>query len=249
VDATAIKVHRDGNRITGVEYRTRGGGRQTVMADEYVSTIPVTAMAKSVEPSPPVEVVDAINSLDYVAIVFVYLKIDKPKVSPDNWLYLPQKDLTVHRISEFKNFSPHCAPEGKTLVCAEITCRVGDRIWKSDPATLREIAIQDLSSVGLIREDEVLDSFSKKIPFAYPIYDLTYGDHLRTIMEFVHSLENIWSGGRQGLFRYNNMDQSIEMGRRMADTLARGTIVDHEAVATGDELFEYGARAKGQATP
>ena len=85
--------------------------------------------------------------------------------------------------------------------------------------------------MGLARPEEVGECFVKRIPFAYPLYDLSYGEHLERVMAFVHSLEGIKTGGRQGLFRYNNMDQSIEMGRRMA------TSGEHEAVATEEQYF------------
>ena len=240
VDSPAIKVHREEHTVTKIEFKHRGGKSEFITGDEYISTIPVTAMAKSVTPPPPDDVQQAVKSLDYVAIVFVYLKINKEQVSPDNWVYLPQKNLTVHRISEFKNFSKACAPPDQTMICAEITCRVGDKIWKADIDELQEIATRDLTEVGLIKASDVVGAFTKKIPFAYPIYDLEYRGHLEKILGFVRSLENIRSGGRQGLFRYNNMDQSIEMGRRMAASLAGDGSADHESVATEQELFEYG---------
>jgi hypothetical protein len=56
-------------------------------------------------------------------------------------------------------------------------------------------------------------------------------------MEFIHGLENVKTGGRQGLFRYNNMDQSIEMGRKMAWTVISDRDAGHEAVATESEYF------------
>jgi protoporphyrinogen oxidase len=191
-----------------------------------------------VRPGPPEEVKAAISELEYVSIIFVYLKVDKPQVSPDSWLYLPENHLTVHRISEFKNFSPHAAPPDKTMVCAEITCRIGDRHWRAEDEELVQTAVSDLESIGLIKGDEVLPgAFVKKIPYAYPVYDLEYKDHLLPIMEFVHSLENIKTGGRQGLFRYNNMDQSIEMGRKMGWAVLEERDAGHEAVATGQEYF------------
>ena len=57
------------------------------------------------------------------------------------------------------------------------------------------------------------------------------------MLEFVHGFENLKTGGRQGLFRYNNMDQSIEMGRRMAWALTEERDAGHEAVATESEYF------------
>jgi protoporphyrinogen oxidase len=233
--APVTRVHRDGQRITGVEY---GGARPgSLEADHYISTIPITVLARAVRPAAPAHVGEAIKSLRYVSIVFVYVKVAKPQVSPDNWVYLPEHDLTVHRLSEFKNFSPHCAPPGKTMVCAEITCRIGDEHWRASDEELIEIAVSDLCQIGLVERGEVLEGFVMKIPHAYPVYDLEYKRHLSPILEFVHSLQNIKTGGRQGLFRYNNMDQSIEMGRRMAWSVLEERDAGHEAVATEHEYF------------
>ena len=233
--APAIKIHRDGMRITGVEYGKHN--RQLLQGDEYVSTIPVTSLVKALSPKAPTEITVAANSLKHLSIVFVYLKIDMPSVSPDNWIYLPEKHLTIHRISEFRNFSPHCAPDGKTLICAEITCKRGDKIWRSTPEELADIAERDLVKIGLVKPGVVLGSFIKKIPYAYPVYDLEYYKHLEPVLEYVKQLENIHTTGRQGNFRYNNMDQSVEMGRKMGRELATGERTGHEAVATGKEYF------------
>jgi protoporphyrinogen oxidase len=234
-NSPAVRVHREGMRVVSVEYGKHA--RQVIEADEYVNTIPITAIAKALTPKAPPEVLAGANALDYVSIVFVYLKLNRPQVSPDSWVYLPEKHLTVHRISEFKNFSKNCAPEGKTMVCAEITCRRGDEIWRSSPERLQEIAERDLISVGLIKAGEVISSTVKKIPFAYPIYDLQYKQRLMPVMEFIGRLENLRTTGRQGNYRYNNMDQSVEMGRKLGIQLATGERTGHEAVATGKEYF------------
>jgi protoporphyrinogen oxidase len=233
--APVTRVHRDGLRVTGIDYGGRSPG--SVEADYYISTIPITVLARSVRPAAPEAVRAAISALRYVSIVFVYVKVNKPRVSPDNWVYLPEHDLVVHRLSEFKNFSPACAPPDKTMVCAEITCRIGDEHWRASDEELIEIAVADLEQIGLVQRHEVLDGFVKKIPHAYPVYDLEYKEHLAPILEFVHSLTNIKTGGRQGLFRYNNMDQSIEMGRRMAWSVIERRDAGHEAVATEHEYF------------
>ncbi len=235
VNAPAVRVHRDGMRVTGIEYGKHQ--RELIEADDYVSTIPVTALAKALSPKAPPDVLHAIDSLQYISIVFVYLKLNRPNVSPDSWVYLPERHLTVHRIAEFKNFSPHCAPPDKTMICAEITCRRGDAIWRADVKTLMDLAERDLISVGLIEPGQVLDGFLKKIPYAYPVYDLEYKKHLTPVMDYVNELTNIHTTGRQGNFRYNNMDQSVEMGRKMGIELATGHETGHEAVATGREYF------------
>lgn len=234
-NAPAVKVYRDGNRVTGIQYGKHE--RVDIEADAYVSTIPVVSLAKAVAPKAPAEVLERANSLEYISIVCVYLKLDRPSVSPDSWVYLPEKQLTVHRIAEFKNFSPYCAPPDKTMVCAEITCRRGDRIWRMSPEELEKIAERDLVSVGLIEPGQVISTHLKKIPYAYPVYDLEYKSHLTPVMDYVHGLDNIHTTGRQGNFRYNNMDQSVEMGRKLGIELATGELTGHEKVATGQEYF------------
>ncbi len=235
VNAPAIKVYRDGMRVTGIQYGKHK--RIDIEADEYVTTIPITSLARAVAPAAPQEVLTAVNALQYISIVFVYLKLDRPSVSPDSWVYLPEKHLTVHRISEFRNFSPHCAPEGKTMVCAEITCRRGDAIWRASTEELTATAERDLVDIGLIEPGQVIGTVIKKIPYAYPVYDLQYKQHLAPIMDFVNGLQDIHTTGRQGNFRYNNMDQSVEMGRKVGIELATGDATGHEAVATGSEYF------------
>ncbi len=234
-NAPAVKVHRDGMRVRSIEYGKHE--RHLIEGDEYVTTIPVTALAKALTPAAPPEILRGADSLEYISIVFVYLKLARKSVSPDSWVYLPEKHLTVHRIAEFRNFSPHCAPEGKTMICAEITCRRGDAIWRAPVDELRKIAENDLISVGLIEPGQVIGAHIKKIPYAYPVYDLDYKKHLTPVMDYVNALTNIHTTGRQGNFRYNNMDQSVEMGRKMGVELSTGKSTGHEAVATGKEYF------------
>jgi protoporphyrinogen oxidase len=233
--APVTRVHREGRHVAAVDYGGPSPG--TVRADEYISTIPITVLARTVRPPAPDEVREAVARLQHVSIVFVYLKVAKPQVSPDSWVYLPDHELTVHRISEFKNFSPRAAPPDKTMVCAEITCRIGDEHWRASDEELVRIAISDLERIGLLNADEVIGSLVKRIPHAYPVYDLEYKENLAPVIDFVHDLDNVKTGGRQGLFRYNNMDQSIEMGRKMAASVVEAHDAGHEAVATESEYF------------
>jgi protoporphyrinogen oxidase len=147
----------------------------------------------------------------------------------------------VRRLSEFKNFSQHSAPEGKTLVCAEITCNYDDETWNMDREKLIELAAGDLERVGLIRGAEVEGAFIHRERFSYPLYDLIYRQHVKTCMDWMKSLQNFHSTGRQGLFQYGNMDHSIAMGMVLADRLV-GSLggegqedQDHDKLLVGEE--------------
>lgn len=230
------RVHVAEGRVTSVDYGS-GASAASISADDYISTIPVTVLARLLDPAAPAQVLGAVGRLQHVSIIFIYLRLARASVSPDSWMYIPEPEQTIHRISEFKNFSPHAAPADKTMVCAEITCRLGDEHWRADDAALIATASADLASLGLISETDLLGGFVRRIPHAYPIYDLTYKENLTPVLEHVHALANLRTGGRQGLFRYNNMDQSITMGRRMAAAVLVGADAGHESVATGSEYF------------
>ena len=227
----------ENGRVTGVRVADKEGKKEVIRCDRMLNTAAVNRIVKLVEPAAPKEVVAACDALKHRSMVFVYLILNRPQLTPDHWLYIPEDSLTVHRISEFKNFSPHSAPKDKTLICAEITCRRGDEIWRASPEQLQAVAEKDLISVGLIQPGQVLGATLRKIPFAYPVYDLKYRGHLQPVMEYVGKLEGIHTTGRQGNFRYNNMDQSVEMGRKLGIELATGLSTDHSKVATGKEYF------------
>ena len=235
--AEVCRIESDGARITGVAYR-KDGREQVARSDLYLSTIPLTMLVPMLGPRVPPEVSAAVAGLKHKGIICVYLKLDRPQLTPDHWIYIPEQHIAVHRISEFTNFSPSCAPEGKTMVCAEITATNGDRHWQMPDAELIRLATDNLVTLGLLRKEEVLDGgFVKRLDFAYPIYDLTYRGHLDTLLAWLKGFENMVSTGRQGLFRYGNMDHSVAMGHAVARRTLDKRGIDHSEVAAGSEYF------------
>ncbi|MBI3817706.1 MAG: FAD-dependent oxidoreductase [Planctomycetes bacterium] len=230
------KLLRDGERITGVVY-TKNGTRVSESADYVVSTVPLPRLIEAMEPGPPDDVTAAISKLRYLSIVFVYLEVARPMVTADHWVYLPEKHLKVHRISEFKNFSEETGPKERTMVCAEITCVPGDETWNMTLEEASKIAVRDLETVGLLKPGEAKGRYLTRVRYAYPVYDLTYKENLQKLLRFVKPFENLDTTGRQGLYRYNNMDHSIAMGRKLARGLIRGVDAGAHVVATSEEYF------------
>jgi protoporphyrinogen oxidase len=248
----AEKIERQGGRIlyetpvkrleieSGLVRRVvyeRHGREHALEADEVVSTIPLSRALECFQPAIDATARRAVERLKYIGIVFVYLEVDKPTVSPDHWVYLPEKHLTIHRISEFKNFSDDAAPAGKTVICCEITCRWGDEHWNLTLEKGAEIAIADLCKVGLLQPGEARGIDLHRLAYAYPVYDLTYKANLETLKATAKAVRNFKTTGRQGLYRYNNMDHSVAMGRRIAKTLLQGSDARADEVAAGKEYF------------
>jgi protoporphyrinogen oxidase len=236
LEAPLERLEIEDQRVRRVIFK-KDGVEHALECDEVINTIPLPRVLQAFRPAIDAEVQRAIDNLRYSAIVFVYLEVDQASVSPDHWVYLPEKHLTIHRISEFKNFSDDAAPGDKTVVCCEITCRVGDEHWRLDLAEGAKIAIRDLETVGLIRPGTARGIDITKLPYAYPIYDLTYKENLEVLKRTAKRVRNFQTTGRQGLYRYNNMDHSIAMGRRIAKTVQKGAGERADEVAAGQEYF------------
>jgi len=213
--APVTRLDREGTRIVRVHFEHEGSTHVSA-CDAVVSTIPITSSLCLLEPSLPAAIGTAAGALDHVGIVFAYLEVAQTSVSADHWIYLPEAHLRVHRISEFKNFSDFVAPAGRTAVCCEITCRPGDATWKMTRGEACAVAAADLESIGLLRPGAARPLALRRLSHAYPVYDLEYRRPLGILRAAASELENLVSTGRQGLFRYNNMDHSIAMGRKAA---------------------------------
>jgi protoporphyrinogen oxidase len=231
---------------------TRGArGPRTLGCDALVNTIPWTTLlarlrfADGSGLDAPTRA--AMAGLSTIGIVFVYLEVERERVMPDHWVYLPEADLTVHRVSEFRNFCAGASPAGRTALCCEITCRPGDERWTLEPQAAAALAQADLVRVGLLApgEGRLLDL--RRLAHAYPVYDLEYRERVQALRRATRPVANLVTTGRQGLFRYNNMDHSIAMGRKAAHGLLVARELErvgapaparaHESVGAGAEFY------------
>jgi len=192
-------------------------GNQSIEPQEVVSTVPLNDLIGMSSPVPG-QVSQAAESLRFRAIVFVYLFVKRSRISDDHWIYLPEERFISNRFSESVNFSTKNAPMGKTVLCAEITCDVGDAIWNTSDDVLAERVVKDLLGLGFTELDhsEIQAVTTHRVREAYPIYDIGYQQRLKTVLDFGEALTNFNAIGRSALFRYNNMDHSVAMGEEAA---------------------------------
>ncbi|MFH1054961.1 MAG: FAD-dependent oxidoreductase [Candidatus Altiarchaeota archaeon] len=234
LDCHVTEVEVEDDAIVRVGY---GGGSVDVSSDDMVfSTIPLTSLVNSIRPQPSQRVLEATSRLKFRSIVFVHMIFNKDRISRDHWIYLPELKYASNRVSESKNFNERNAPEGKTVVNAEITCQKGDGVWAASSEELSRRILDDMVSAGLVRRDEYVDSKIHRIEHAYPIYDLEYKKSLETVVEYLKTIRNLRFFGRNGLFRYNNMDHSIGMGLTAAKSVTDRNM-DYMRVATEEHWF------------
>lgn len=205
-----------------------------------ISSIPVTELLNILDPAPPREVLEAARKLRYRSQVYLFLTLNKPSVSPDQWIYFPDKQVPFGRISEMKNFSGHLSPPGKTSLFIEFFCWESDSVWNAPKEELTEQTIPWLEQLGFLNRADVENVFHLKRKNVYPLYDLAYRTHLSAVKKYLDGFSNLSFIGRPGRFRYTNQDHSLEMGILAARGCIEGKRYDFDAVGSGKEYFEKG---------
>ncbi len=228
-------LHND-NRITSITLKSG----QTFSPEHVVSSIPITVFTRLLNPAPPKEVLHALECLRYRSQVYLFLTLNKPSVTRDQWIYFPDREIPFGRISEMKNFSKKMAPQDKTSLFIEFFCWKDDETWNMSREDLFETAIPWLEKLNLVQRDEVQEIHHIKKANVYPVYDLKYRTCLNTVTTYLDQFSNLIYIGRPGRFKYTNQDHSLEMGILAARSIVDGKPYNIENVGTERASFERG---------
>ncbi len=214
----ALAFESGGSGVTAVcaEASTEESSDSFFETDVVVSTIPVTDLSAMLG-SKLDEGVLAAKQLEYVGMVLVGVALAKRQMSPNTWIYFPEEHIVFNRAYEPKNFDPGMAPADRTLVVFEVTARLNSGLWRKTDSELRELVVHDAVEAGLFTRDEVVETFTKRLSHAYPIYTRNYRQLLSAVCQALGQIPNVITTGRQGLFNHNNMDHSMLMGIRAAE--------------------------------
>ena len=99
--------------------------------------------------------------------------------------------------------------DGKTSLGMEFFCDEGDSLWEMTDDDLVALGMRELHQIGIAPDSAVLDGVVVRQRKAYPIYDACFGELLVPVKEWLSSLENFHTLGRNGLHKYNNQDHSM----------------------------------------
>ena len=97
----------------------------------------------------------------------------------------------------------------KTCLGLEYFCFEGDRLWNMPDEKLIELAKRELSTLGLVNQNDVEEGTVVRMPKAYPIYDSTYQKSIDVVRAFLKGFDNFQLVGRNGMHKYNNQDHSM----------------------------------------
>ncbi|MBA3440295.1 MAG: FAD-dependent oxidoreductase, partial [Pyrinomonadaceae bacterium] len=203
------QIHWAKNLIKTMEIEV-DGQRELIEGTDFLSSMPIRELIQKFEPAVPKEVLLAAMNLNYRDFITVALIINKRELFPDNWLYIHEPTVKLGRIQNFKNWSPYMvADPSKTCLGLEYFCFEGDGLWTMSDQELIELGKRELESLGLVQASEIEDGSVVRMPKAYPVYDSTYAEALQTVREFLSSIDNLQTVGRNGMHKYNNQDHSM----------------------------------------
>lgn len=210
-------------------HKTGGGWRIDfenghILSDKIINTIPVNEYTKLLGDILPAKVHRAALDLKFRALVFLTVMLDSDVTPADHWIYTSEDRYLFNRLSISRNFDPGVPAQ----VVFEFSCEKNDRIWNMSRDELLKATVPGAEHLELFSAHMVVGAHLTRREHAYPIYDLTYARNTSMVLDALDKIPDSVTCGRQGLFRYNNMDHSIEMGKYAAlEILGEASVKSH----------------------
>jgi protoporphyrinogen oxidase len=209
-----------------------------IACDHVVTTMPLTLMVQGLG-DVPAEVTAAVSRLTFRNTVLVYLRIGRPDVFPDQWLYVHSPNLAMGRVTNFRNWAPDLhGTEAVSILALEYWCNDEDAIWRESDEQLIARAMAEVADAKLVDRAEIQMGKVTRVPRCYPVYTRDYAATLAPVVAFLKTIPNLWPIGRYGSFKYNNQDHSILMGLLVAENIASGAVHDLWSVNSDDVYQE-----------
>jgi protoporphyrinogen oxidase len=166
----------------------------------------------------PREVIEAVQRLRYNALRLVFIAVNNESLMDKSAVYIPDPTVHPHRVCYMGFFSPNMVKPGTSSLVAEVTVRPGDDVDRMDNESYVDLIVGDLDRAGIIRKQDVIVRDTRRVEYAYPVYDRDYGKNTKIIRDYFNTL-GIDQLGRFAEFDYINSDECIHRAMRLAEKL------------------------------
>ncbi len=252
----AVKIDARNGRVNSVTVRCNDcnspdfGKEQTIECDFLISSMPVKDLVRAM-PDASDDIRDIADDLPYRDFITVGLLLDRLEIQnktkmptinnivPDCWIYIQEREVKLGRLQIFNNWSPYMVDDNTKHVWVglEYFCTEGDEMWNTPSDEFIRFAAGELEKIGIIKQSDIVDSFTAKVKKAYPAYFGSYS-RFNEIREYLDGYENMFCVGRNGQHRYNNMDHSMLTAMNAARSIISGSL-DKRSVWNVNTEKEY----------
>lgn len=229
-----VKINVKDQKIVSVVCDVNGE-EKVIKGDIFISSMPLKDLVRDMDTKVPTKIQKIAEGLPYRDFVTVGLLVKKlnlknetniktlGNIVPDCWIYVQEPDVKLGRIQIFNNWSPYMVknPDKTVWIGLEYFCNENDEFWNMSDKKCVEFATNELISMGIIKEKDVLDSHREKVKKAYPAYFDTY-EHIDELIKYLNKFDNLYCVGRNGQHRYNNMDHSMVTAFETVNNIIEG---------------------------
>jgi len=232
-------LHRNGAAYAVIARDKDTGLEQKFECTHVVSSMPMGALLRAMEPPVSDDVRGAADGLTYRDFMTVALVVPLEFSFPDTWIYIHDPDVEVGRVQNFGSWSPYMVKEGRTCLGLEFWVHEGDEMWSKSDADLVEQAKRELQHLGLVDASKVEAGYVVRVPKAYPVYDETYQANVEVLRKWLEvETPNVSPTGRNGMHRYNNQDHSMLTAMLSVENILHGEHHDVWSVNVDAEYHE-----------
>ncbi len=232
-------LHRDGAAHAVIARDKDTGAERMFECTHVVSSMPMGALLRAMDPPVPDDVRVAADGLTYRDFMTVALVVPLEYSFSDTWIYIHDPDVEVGRVQNFGSWSPYMVKEGRTCLGLEFFVHEGDEMWSKSDAELVEQAKRELHHLGLCDPSKVEAGYVVRVPKAYPVYDETYQANVEVLRRWLASeTPNVFPTGRNGMHRYNNQDHSMFTAMLSVENILLGASHDVWTVNVDAEYHE-----------
>jgi protoporphyrinogen oxidase len=192
-------------------------GKDERSYDQLVLAFPVMDAVPCFEDVPD-EVQAAVKGLRYNALRLAFIAVNNESLMDKSAVYIPDPTVHPHRVCYMGFFSPNMVRPGTSSLVAETTTRPGDQVDSLSDSDFLDLVIGDLDRVGIIRKQDVIVRDTRRIGYAYPVYDRNHGKNTATLKRWFESM-GIHQLGRFAEFDYINSDECIHRAMQLARKL------------------------------
>jgi protoporphyrinogen oxidase len=238
MQAPVVRIRHHGGRAVAVVTATDGVETEYACTD-VISSMPFPLLLRSMDPSPPPEVLAAADGLTFRDFLTVALVVPQEYSFPDNWIYIHEPTVRVGRIQNFGSWSPYLIKEGRTCLGLEYFVFEGDDEWTMSDEDLVARGARELEILNLSRADKIEAGYVVRMPKAYPVYDHQYKQNVETLRAWLaEHASNVHPVGRNGMHKYNNQDHSMFTAMLSVENIVEGATHDIWAVNVEQEYHE-----------